>query len=79
MTGSKYRQYCEIAIIAYFEQVSTKSKITKQFMYNWLQLAKILSKFYRKEIKTAERDTTIISFPLAMGRVLTYELPDQKI
>ena len=65
MAGSQYRQYCEIAIIAYFEQVSTKSKITKQFMYNWLQLA--------------ERDTTIISIPLAMGRVLTYELPDQKI
>ena len=39
-------------------------------MYNWLQLAKILFKLYRKEIKIVEGDATII---------LTYELPDQKI
>ena len=33
-------------------------------MYNWLQLAKILSKFYRKELKAAEGDATIISLPM---------------
>ena len=48
-------------------------------MYNWLQLTKILSKFYRKELKAAEGDAAIISFPLTLGRFLTYELPDQKI
>ena len=48
-------------------------------MYNWLQLAKILSKFYRKELKTAEGDAITISFPLILGRFLTHEIPDQKI
>ena len=56
-----------------------KSKIARQLMYNWLQLAKILSKFYRKELKAAEGDATIISLPLNLGRFLTYELPDQKL
>ena len=48
-------------------------------MYNWLQLAKILSKFYRMELETAEEDATIICFALTLGRFLAYELPDQKI
>ena len=48
-------------------------------MYNWLQQAKILSKFYRKEREAAEGDTTMISLPLTLGRFLAYELPDQKI
>ena len=39
-------------------------------MYNWLQLAKNLSKFYRKELKTAEGDTTIISPSIDFGQVL---------
>ena len=39
-------------------------------MCNWLQLAKILSKFYRKELKAAEGDAIIISFPLTLGRFL---------
>ena len=47
-------------------------------MCNWLQLAKIFSKFYRKELKAAEGDAIIISFPLTLGRFLAYELPDQK-
>ena len=42
-TVSKYLQYCVIVLNAYFEQVSVKSKIAKQFMYNWLQQAKIPS------------------------------------
>ena len=45
-------------------------------MYNWLQLAMILSKFYRKELKAAKEDATIIYFPLTLGRFLAYELPD---
>ena len=45
-------------------------------MYNRLQLAKILSKFYRKELKAAEGDATIISLPLTLGRFLAYEPPD---
>ena len=53
-----------------------KSKIAKQFMYNWLQLAKILFKFYRKELKAADGDSTMISLPLTLGRFLAYELPD---
>ena len=47
-------------------------------MYNWLQLAKILSKFYRKELKTAEGDAITISFPLTLGSFLACEIPDQK-
>ena len=39
-------------------------------MYNWLELAKILFKFYKKEPKIVEGDAIII---------LIYELPDQKI
>ena len=48
-------------------------------MYNLLQLAKILSKFYRKELKAVEGDATIISFPLDLSRFLAYELPDQEM
>ena len=48
-------------------------------MYNWLKLAKILSKFYRKELKAMEGDVTVISFPLTLGRFLAYETPDYKI
>ena len=44
-TVSQYRQYCATVLNAYFEQVSVKRKIAKQVMYNWLQQAKILSKF----------------------------------
>ena len=72
-------QYYATAVNAHFEQVSIKSKIAKQFMYNWLQLAKILFKFYRKELKAAEGDATTIFIPLTLGRCLVYELPDQKI
>ena len=78
-TVSRYGQYCATVLNSYFEQVSVKSKIAKQFMYNWLQQAKILSKFYRKEREAAEGDTTMISLPLTLGRFLAYELPDQKI
>ena len=45
-------------------------------MYNGLQIAKILSKFYRKELKQEEGDVTIILFPLTLGRFLAYEVPD---
>ena len=72
-------QYYATAANSHFEQVSIKSKIAKQFMYNWLQLAKILSKFYRKEFKAAEGDATTIFIPLTLARCLVYELPDQKI
>ena len=48
-------------------------------MYNWLKLAKILSKFYRKELKAMEGDVTVIFFPLTLGRFLAYETPDYKI
>ena len=78
-TVSQYRQYCTTVLNAHFEQVSIKSKIAKQFMCNWLQLAKILSKFYRKELKAVEGDATTTSFPLTVGRFLAYEIPDQKI
>ena len=47
-------------------------------MYNWLQQAKILSKFYRKELEAADGSATMISFPLTLGRFLADELPDQK-
>ena len=50
-TVSQYGQYCATALNAYSEQVSVKSKVAKQFMYNWLRQAKILSKFYRNERK----------------------------
>ena len=73
------RHYCATTLNARFEQISIKSEIAKQFMYNWLQLAKILSKFYRKKLKAAEGEATIISFPLNLGRFLAYELPDRKI
>ena len=53
-----------------------KIKFAKQIMYNWLQLAKILSKFYRKELKAEEGDATIIFFPLTLGLFLAYEHPD---
>ena len=33
-TVSQYGQYCATILNAYFEQVSVKSKIAKQFMYN---------------------------------------------
>ena len=56
-----------------------KSNIVKQFMYNWLQLKKILSKFVRKELKAVEEGATMISFPLSLGRFLAYELPNQKM
>ena len=46
-----------------------KSKIAKQFVYNWLQLTKILSKFYRKTPKAAENYATIMCFPLTLGRL----------
>ena len=62
-TVSQYEQYCATVLNAHFEQVSVKSKIAKQFMYNWLQQGKILSKFYRNERKPAEGDATIISLP----------------
>ena len=42
--------------------ISIKSKIAKQFMYNWLQLDKNLSKFFEKKLKALEGYTTIISF-----------------
>ena len=45
-------------------------------MYNTLQLAKILFKFYRKELKAAEGDATITSLPFALSRFLAYEPPD---
>ena len=48
-------------------------------MYNWLQQAKILSKFYRNERKAAEGDATMISLPLTLDRFLAYELADQNI
>ena len=48
-------------------------------MYNWLQQAKVLSKFYTKEREAAEGDATMISLPLTLGRFLTYEFPDLKI
>ena len=45
--GKKYNitvsQYA-IILKVHFEKVSNKSKIVKQFVYNWLQFAKILSK-----------------------------------
>ena len=78
-TVSKYWKYCATVLNAYFEQVSVKSKIVKQFMYNWLQQAKILSKFYRNERKAAEGDATMISLPLTLDRFLAYELADQNI
>ena len=78
-TVSQYRQYCATVLNAHFEQVSIKIKIAKHFMYNWLQISKILSKFHRKELKAAEGDATIIFFPLTFGRFLAFELPDQKI
>ena len=78
-TVSQYRQYCATVLNACFEQVSVKSEIAKQFIHNWLQQSKILSKFYRKEPKSAEGDATMISLPLTLGRLLVYELPDQKI
>ena len=78
-TVSQYRQYCATVLNAYFEQVSVKSKIAKQFMYNWLLQAKILSKFYRKERKAAEGDATMIFLPLPLGMFLANKLPDQKI
>ena len=78
-TVSQYGQYCGTVLNAYFEQVFVKSKIAKPFMYNWLEQAKILSKFYRNEHKAAEGDTTMISLLLTFGRFLAYELPDQKI
>ena len=77
-TISQYRQYCATVLNAHFGQVFIKSKIAKQLMYNWLQLAKILSKFYRKEFKAAEGDATIISFPLTLGRFLEYEHSEKK-
>ena len=40
-----------------------KSKITEQFMYYSLQLAKSLFEFYRKELKATEEGTTIMPFP----------------
>ena len=58
-TISRYGQYCATLLNAYFQQISVKSKIAKQFMYNWLQQVKILSKFYRTEHKAAEGDATI--------------------
>ena len=78
-TISQYRQYCATVLNAHFEEVFIKSKIAKQFMYNWLQLAKILSRLYRKELKAAKGDATIIFFRLTLGRFLAYKLPDQKI
>ena len=60
-------------------QVFIKSKIAKQFMYNWLQLVKILSKFYRKKSKAVEGDPTTISFSMTLGRFLAYEHSDQKL
>ena len=78
-TVSKYWKYCATALNAYFEQVSVKSKIVKQFMYNWLQQAKILSKFYRNERKAAEGDAIMISLPLTLGKLLAFKLPDQKM
>ena len=78
-TVSRYGQYCATALNIYFEEVSVKNKIAKQFMYNWLWPVKILSKFYRNERKTAEGDATMIYLPLTLGRFLAYELPDQKI
>ena len=56
-----------------------KGKIAKQAMYNWLPQAKILSKFYKKEREAAEGDVSMIALPLTLGRLLAYELPDQKI
>ena len=50
-TVSQYRKYCGTVINARFAQVSIKSKISKQFMYNWLQLVKIFSNFYEKKLK----------------------------
>ena len=48
-------------------------------MYNCLQLAKSLSKFYKKELKAAEREATIISLPFTLDRFLAYEPPDQEL
>ena len=78
-TVSQYGQYCATALNAHSEQVSVKSKIAKQFMYNWLRQAKILSKFYRNERKAAEGDAIMISLPLTLGKFLAFKLPDQKM
>ena len=78
-TVSRYGQYRATVLNASFEQVSVKSKIAKEFMYIWLQQAKILSKFYRNERKAAEGDATMISLPQTLDRFLAYELPDQKV
>ena len=48
-------------------------------MYNWLQLAKILSKFYRKKLKAADGDSTIIPLPLTLGRFLACGLDASKL
>ena len=48
-------------------------------MYNWLPQAEILSKLYKKEREAAEGDVSMIALPLTLGRLLAYELPDQKI
>ena len=78
-TVSEHGQYRATVLYAYFEQVPVKGKLAKQFMYNWIQQAKILSKFYRNERKAVEEDATMISLPWTLGRFLAYELPDQKV
>ena len=55
-----------------------ESKITKQFMCNWLQLGKIFSQFYRYELKAVKEDAAVMSFTFTLSRFLTCKLPDQK-
>ena len=78
-TVSQYRQYCTNVLKCLFWAGFCKREDSQWFMYKWLQQAKILSKFYRKEREAAEGNATTTSLPLTLERFLADQLPDQKI
>ena len=62
-TVSQYWKYCATFLNAYFEQVSVKSKIVKQFMYNWLHYSKPRFSPNSTETNAKQRRETPLWFP----------------
>lgn len=50
-------------------------KTAKQIVCNQLQLAKIMSRYYRKKLRAAETGTINVFFPSTLVRLLSYKLP----
>ena len=75
---SQYIQYSATVSNAHFEHVSISLRLPNSLC----KIAKIHPKLYRMELakevakEVAKEEAAIMSFPLTLGSVLVYELPD---